>query len=47
MIKCNYSDGKREGVYSEWYENGQIEEECNYFDGEKKECIENGITMVK
>ena len=34
-IKANYKDGKLEGEYTVWYDNGVLEEEANYKDGKR------------
>jgi len=42
----NYKDGKLDGLYTEWYENGQKVKEGNYKDGKDDglytEWYENG-----
>ena len=36
----NYKDGRQDGVYEEWYENGQPKGQVNYKDGKRegKQC---------
>ena len=33
---CNYIDGKKEGEYKEYWDNGQIALICNYVNGKKE-----------
>ena len=35
MMEGNFIDGKEDGKWTRWYENGQIESEGNYKDGKK------------
>ena len=45
-LERNYKDGKLDGLFKEWYENGQLKEEGNYKDGERdglqRHWYENG-----
>jgi hypothetical protein len=33
-IKCNYKNGKLNGLYQEWHNNGKLWNKCTYLNGE-------------
>ena len=41
-MKKNYKEGKKDGLFKDWYENGQLKFEKNYKEGKLEEFIENG-----
>jgi antitoxin component YwqK of YwqJK toxin-antitoxin module len=49
--EINYKNGKKEGLYRAWHDNGQLEEESNYNDGKlnglRKEWEDEGQLIVE
>jgi antitoxin component YwqK of YwqJK toxin-antitoxin module len=33
LIKCNFKNGRKNGLYEEFYENGELRESSNYKNG--------------
>jgi antitoxin component YwqK of YwqJK toxin-antitoxin module len=50
FIISNYKEGKLEGKYRYWYENGKLSEMCNYkegkIEGEWKSWYDNGVQKI-
>ena len=44
-MEANYKDRKRDGLFKEGYENGQIRELANLKDGKRYGLLKNGIVM--
>ena len=38
--KCNYVNGKKEGLYEQWHENGQLNIKCHYVNDKKEGLYE-------
>ena len=45
--EITYKDGKEDGLYTRWYENGQKDWEGTYKDGKKMDYLLFGMKMDK
>ena len=41
FLKCNYKNGKSDGLFTEWWENGELKSKCNY-----KNHVKDGEDIV-